>query len=184
MEDMVVKDQKPLQACLEDVASCDVYVGIFAWRYGFIPEDKKDNPNKLSITELEYRKACEADIPCLIFLLDDDVSWPRRFSDGTLQSGIKSDDNINRLRNGFKNYYVISKFKNKDELAGLVSSAVNKSLKYLEQKQSTTKRVIKDTTTNAAATADNSTSSLSSLLLQKPLSMLFKGEKSFFCWTR
>jgi Domain of unknown function (DUF4062) len=99
MEDYVSQDQRPLQKCLRDVISCDIYIGIFAWRYGHIPQDEKDNPDKLSITELEYRKACDVQIPRLIFLLDDDVPWPRRFSDGTAQSGIKSDDNINRLRN-------------------------------------------------------------------------------------
>jgi len=168
MEDMVAQGQKPLQACLEDVASCDIYVGIFAWRYGFIPVDEKDNPNKLSITELEYRKACEVDIPCLIFLLDEDVSWPIRFIDGTTQSGIISVDNINRLRNGFKNDYVISKFKNKDELAGLVLTAVH---------QVTQKSI--EVTSDAVAVS-NGISTVSSLLLQKHPSTSFKGEKSFF----
>ena len=41
MEDYVAKDQRPLQMCLDDVASSDVYVGIFAWRYGYIPEDTR-----------------------------------------------------------------------------------------------------------------------------------------------
>ena len=42
MEDYVATDQRPLDKCLQDVASCDLYVGIFAWRYGYIPA--KDNP--------------------------------------------------------------------------------------------------------------------------------------------
>ena len=73
MEDYVAQDQRPLQKCLRDVISCDIYIGIFAWRYGYIPQDEKDNPDKLSITELEYRKACDVQIPRLIFLLKDDV---------------------------------------------------------------------------------------------------------------
>ena len=57
MEDYVAQDERPLQKCLKDVSSSDIYVGIFAWRYGYIPNDVKDeNPNNLSITELEYRK--------------------------------------------------------------------------------------------------------------------------------
>ena len=50
-----IKDH--LQKCLEDVALSNIYVGIFALRYGYIP--KEDNPDYLSITELEYRKAKE-----------------------------------------------------------------------------------------------------------------------------
>ena len=54
MEDYVAQDQRHLQNCLEDVASCDIYVGIFAWRYGYIPNDNKkdNNPDNLYITEL------------------------------------------------------------------------------------------------------------------------------------
>src|ERR1041384_3955289 len=52
MESYVAEDRRPLERCLADVASCDVYVGIFAWRYGFIPAGYHQ-----SITELEYREA-------------------------------------------------------------------------------------------------------------------------------
>ena len=52
MEDYVATDQRPLDKCLADVASCHIYVGIFAWRYGYIPPGQKR-----SITELEYRQA-------------------------------------------------------------------------------------------------------------------------------
>ena len=124
MEDYTAADKRPLQKCLEDVASSDIYVGIFAWRYGYIPNDnnKDNNPNNLSITELEYRKAKEKEIPCLIFLLDKD-EWSLRFSDGTPQSGTKGDD-INRLRNELKKNHSISFFKSPDELAKQVSIAV------------------------------------------------------------
>ena len=57
MEDYVATDQRPLDKCLADVANCDVYVGIFAWRYGYIPS--KDNPEKRSITEREFRHAVQ-----------------------------------------------------------------------------------------------------------------------------
>ncbi|HSF49783.1 MAG TPA: DUF4062 domain-containing protein [Nitrososphaeraceae archaeon] len=71
MENYVAQDQRPLQKCLEDVASSDIYIGIFALKYGYIP--KEDNPDCLSITELEYHKAKENGIPTLIFLLEEKV---------------------------------------------------------------------------------------------------------------
>ncbi len=45
-------DQRPLDKCLSDVAECDIYVGILAWRYGYIPPSQER-----SITALEYRQA-------------------------------------------------------------------------------------------------------------------------------
>ncbi len=134
MEDYVSENQKPLQKCLDDVASCDVYVGIFAWRYGYIPKDEKVNPDNLSITELEYRKAKEVKIPCLIFLLDEDKEWPLSFVDGLPKSGIKSIENIIRLRNYLNEEYLLSLFLNKDELATNVLAAVNQPIKEKKSK--------------------------------------------------
>ncbi len=37
MEDYVASDQRPLDKCLADVVASDIYVGIFAYRYGFKP---------------------------------------------------------------------------------------------------------------------------------------------------
>src|SRR5215471_10704073 len=41
--------------CLEDVDGCDLYVLILGHRYGFQPPD--NNPEELSITQLEFRRA-------------------------------------------------------------------------------------------------------------------------------
>jgi len=37
MEDYVADSAVPLKKVLEDVAGADAYVGIFAWRYGYVP---------------------------------------------------------------------------------------------------------------------------------------------------
>lgn len=70
MEQYGAEDRRPLDRCLHDVDQCDVYVGIFAWLYGYAPQE--DNPAGRSITELEYRRACDSKKQCLIFLLEDD----------------------------------------------------------------------------------------------------------------
>lgn len=58
MENYVAAPQFPVDKCLHDVSRCDIYVGIFAWRYGFVPAgyDK-------SITRLEYETSKNAGIP-------------------------------------------------------------------------------------------------------------------------
>jgi hypothetical protein len=79
MEYYVAEDERPVDRCLKDVEGCDVYIGIFAWRRGWIPAD--DNPDELSITEMEYRRALATGKRCLIFLLDGKVPWPPEFVD-------------------------------------------------------------------------------------------------------
>jgi len=79
MEDYPAKDQRTVARCEQDVAACELYIGIFAWRYGYIPEE--DNPDKKSITELEYRKARVYSKTCLLFLLDDMAPWPPHLID-------------------------------------------------------------------------------------------------------
>ena len=48
-------------SCLSDVGTCDLYVLILGHRYGFQPAE--DNPEGLSITHLEFRRAGECGIP-------------------------------------------------------------------------------------------------------------------------
>ncbi|MDZ7292298.1 MAG: DUF4062 domain-containing protein [candidate division KSB1 bacterium] len=55
MEYYVAEDQRPVDRCLSDVAACDLFVAIYAWRYGWTPSE--NNPEQLSITEMEYRQA-------------------------------------------------------------------------------------------------------------------------------
>ena len=53
-------------SCLDDVAACDLYVLILGHRYGFQPQDR--NPEGLSITHLEFRRAGECGIPRVVLL--------------------------------------------------------------------------------------------------------------------
>src|SRR2546421_13076150 len=92
MEDYVATDQRPLKKCLTDVASCDLYVGLFAWRYGYIPSE--GNPEHKSITELEYRKATLLKKGCLIFLLDKDAPWPPLVMDAFTGEGNRGEQII------------------------------------------------------------------------------------------
>jgi hypothetical protein len=39
MEMYVASDERPLDVCLADVAQCDLYIGIVAWRYGFVRQE-------------------------------------------------------------------------------------------------------------------------------------------------
>lgn len=82
MEEYVARDARVEFACRGDVAGCDAYVGVFAWRYGYVPED--DNPGRLSVTEMEYTAAGDKKVPRLTFLLDDKARWPADRKDADL----------------------------------------------------------------------------------------------------
>ncbi|HII93557.1 MAG TPA: DUF4062 domain-containing protein, partial [Methanosarcina sp.] len=116
MEYFVAEDVRPLDKCLKAVVSSDLYIGIFAWRYGYIP----DGYDK-SMTELEYRKAVETGKDCLIFLLHEDALWPRKFVDKG-----ENLDKVEALRSNFSREYLGGFFTTPDDLASLVGAAVHK----------------------------------------------------------
>lgn len=125
MEDYVAGDQRPLDKCLEDVRNCDIYVGLIAWRYGFIPD--RDNPEQKSITEQEYRQAVTSDIPQLIFLAEDGAPWPEEIKDSETGDG-DNGQYIAAFRSELGNDKIVSYFKTPEQLAGLVSVAVQNHL--------------------------------------------------------
>ncbi len=43
MEDYVATDKRPVEKCLADVAHADIYVGLFAFRYSYIPPPEHNN---------------------------------------------------------------------------------------------------------------------------------------------
>src|SRR4051794_17588740 len=96
MEDMVAGSAPPLTKVHEMVDRCDAYVGIFAWRYGYVPDP---NPTPVptpppapvpdgttdgstSITHYEYLRAKKRDLPIMAFLLDEHCAWPPELIDG------------------------------------------------------------------------------------------------------
>jgi hypothetical protein len=87
MEYFVAEDKRPLDKCLDEVASSDLYIGIFAYSYGYIP-DRNDQ----SMTELEYRKAVDNGKTCLIFIIHEDALWPPKFVD-TDKKSVKLKEN-------------------------------------------------------------------------------------------
>ncbi|MBF0456503.1 MAG: DUF4062 domain-containing protein [Nitrospirae bacterium] len=115
MEDYVAQSKLPVKKCLEDVGKCDIYVGFFARRYGFIP----DGYNK-SITELEYRKAVDSGIPTLTFLLNENVSWPDEYCDAG-----ENKLRIDALRKHLMDSYIVSWFTNSQELVTETMAAVS-----------------------------------------------------------
>jgi hypothetical protein len=68
MEHLPASDAEAISASLKLVDEADIYVGVFAHRYGYVPQH--NNPQQISITEMEYDRAVERKIPRLIFIID------------------------------------------------------------------------------------------------------------------
>ena len=67
MESLPARDADAIRVSLEMVNRADIYIGVFAWRYGHVPEE-----HDISITEMEFNRAVERQIPVLIFLIHKD----------------------------------------------------------------------------------------------------------------
>jgi Domain of unknown function (DUF4062) len=64
MEHLPAADADAIEESLRMVNEADIYLGIFAYRYGHIPKGYD-----ISVTEMEYNRAVERGIPRLIFLM-------------------------------------------------------------------------------------------------------------------
>lgn len=87
-ESYVASEQELIASCIEDIANCELYVGVVGLRYGYRPPGRSDG---LSITEIEYREAGTRGIPRLMFVkepggifadqIDDDRTLIKKFRD-------------------------------------------------------------------------------------------------------
>jgi hypothetical protein len=140
MEDFVAGSEVPLKQMLDKVERCELYVGLFAWRYGFVPKTtvkSGDDPadpkvpgatyGTTSITHYEYLHANAKAIDRLAFLLDERVPWPPYLVDGfsTLDPAAPKDATaIRALRSELQLSAVVSYFSNPSDLEARVSAAV------------------------------------------------------------
>src|SRR2546423_967124 len=67
MEHLPACDADAIAASLRLVDQSDVYLGVFAHRYGYVPAG-----HRASITEMEYDRAVQSQRPRLVFLMHDD----------------------------------------------------------------------------------------------------------------
>ncbi|HWP52887.1 MAG TPA: DUF4062 domain-containing protein [Pyrinomonadaceae bacterium] len=142
MEHMIAGSAAPLVKVIEMVDRSEAYVGLFAWRYGYVPTGATDPPTpaatippvvkgatfgKTSITHYEYLRAIERKLPVMAFLLDENYPWPPQFIDGfdkTRAQAPTNADDIRRLRQELQQERVVSWFTTPSDLEARVSAAV------------------------------------------------------------
>jgi len=67
MEHLPARDADAIRVSMEMVDEADIYIGIYAWRYGHVPVG-----HDISITEMEFNRAVERGIPILVFTIHND----------------------------------------------------------------------------------------------------------------
>ena len=117
MENFGARDQRPAAECERIIREeSDLFVGIYAHRYGFIPEG-----SEISICEMEYNAASA--LPRFIYIVDDGHPW--------LPRSIDRDDAAKKL-NAFKrellNRHICKNFTTADNLAKNVVADIGRHL--------------------------------------------------------
>ncbi|RMF76217.1 MAG: DUF4062 domain-containing protein, partial [Chloroflexi bacterium] len=114
METWPVRDENPVDLCYGMVQEAEIYVGIYAHRYGWRP----DGDGTKSITEMEYDWATERGIPRLCFIMDDSHPWPVE----DIEHDAKDDLNAFKARVKER---VVGFFTSPDDLKAQVTAALS-----------------------------------------------------------
>jgi hypothetical protein len=129
MENFMARTEDAVTACLDEVAASDIFIGIYAWRYGYVPPN-----SKCSITEMEYLKARELKKPCFCFLVDPSHPWPDEFKDKGL-----SEQFLAAFKTGIESSIVRASFTTPEDLGQKVAATL---ARWLSQAQPIAKPVV------------------------------------------
>lgn len=109
MENLPASKADAIDASIRMVDGADIYIGLFANRYGYIPDG-----NTISITEMEYWHALERGIPILIYILEDGIGY-----EGMEQlppEPATSTEQLTRFKDHLKTKHVVNFFRSSDDL--------------------------------------------------------------------
>lgn len=96
------RTESPKEVCLEVARNCDIFLGIYKKRYGFVP--KENNPENISVTHMEYIEAKKSNRKICIFIsaqkeaekdLTEFLDTVKNFSKGHF---VKTYHNIDELK--------------------------------------------------------------------------------------
>jgi tetratricopeptide (TPR) repeat protein len=115
MEHLPALDADAINASLDMVDKADIYLGIFAHRYGYVPKGYD-----ISITEMEYNRAVKRGIPCLIFIMHSDHAL--KAADVETGEGAAKVEALKKRAGAER---VVNFFKSSDDLRALVINSLS-----------------------------------------------------------
>lgn len=113
MEYFGAQDGDAMQVSLAEVGKADVFVGVVAWRYGYIPDGETR-----SVTHLEYEEAKRLNLPRYIFLADP-LTAANEGQDAIFPSNLRDPENyalLMRFRSELETDRVVDWFSSADDL--------------------------------------------------------------------
>lgn len=108
MEYFGAKPGSPKEECLNVVASCRIYIGIFAMRYGSVDEETGK-----SMTHLEYEEAQRLELPTLIYLIDEEH---QPILPSLIDKGGNA-EKLSELKSELRDKFLVGFFTTPDDLA-------------------------------------------------------------------
>jgi hypothetical protein len=116
MEVFGARSDEPIKACLQEIEQSDLFVGIYAHRYGFVPEG-----SDISITEMEYRHAKKFGKPIYCFVVDEENQpWlPKWIEDEPGKSKLKD------FKSRVQTDHIVAFFTIPDDLGMKVANALS-----------------------------------------------------------
>ncbi|MBL8165663.1 MAG: DUF4062 domain-containing protein, partial [Anaerolineae bacterium] len=128
MEHLTATLGDAISVSLELVDKSEIYIGIIGMRYGYIPDDPARNPQRLSVTELEYRRARERGIPVLLYLMHPDHPVPPRKAgeaDTFTEQSAEGIDKLKSLKAEMEKNHVVGYFRSPEELRALIIQSLH-----------------------------------------------------------
>ncbi|MBX4272126.1 DUF4062 domain-containing protein [Clostridium estertheticum] len=122
MEYFGSKPGSPVEECLKAVSECNIYIGIFAMRYGSI-----DEKSGKSMTQLEYEEAQRLELPTLIYLIDEE-SQP--ILPKYVDTGEKA-KKLEEFKSELKNKFTVSFFTTQEDLSRRITQDLPSALQNL-----------------------------------------------------
>jgi hypothetical protein len=114
MEHLTATDANALEVSLKMVDKADLYLGVFAYRYGYVPEGQT-----ISVTEAEYNRAVKRKIPRLIFLMSDE----HHVKPSDVETG-EGAEKLRKLKERLSKERVVAFFKSPEDLLAKVIQAL------------------------------------------------------------
>jgi hypothetical protein len=118
METFGARPDEPTSACLADIDASELFVGIYAHRYGYVPSG-----SAFSITELEFDRAMAVRRPTFCYFVDEGYSWP-----GELVEGDPGETKLRALKAKIETSVVRDAFTTPDVLATRIAASVGRFL--------------------------------------------------------
>jgi tetratricopeptide (TPR) repeat protein len=128
MEHLPASDDPELQAAVNKslgmVNEADIYIGIFAHRYGWVPDGQD-----ISITEMEFNRAVERKIPILVFLMHRE----HPITIDQVEASDAAREKLESLKARASKGRIRAEFKSPEDLRGLVIHALAELEKQQEE---------------------------------------------------